>query len=322
VSEGAATFCKHQFLPAFGNIWYRAITANEFVPHLLDGKILSIDKAASLTGGRVPVACFDAISNLAPPIVLDASPVAQFLSTGVYYGRRPPITTVFRKNLMASPFGVSADTIKDIPDVTIPPWFIAPPATQPNGQGLMTASIFSGYGDFQSASIQSRGAIWNVHTIGLGGYSRIRMYKLDTSGAATAPLLVFTPKTSALKEHLFNPSFATGSGASTAPAFITASRTIPSLPTNGRAAFIMFMGLNSSASAGDWSFTNVGISPAQYRGCLSLDEGVCPWGPYSATQVDPSASGRAWGFNQLATGVKQYDWRVRAGEVELNLPSF
>jgi len=31
-------------------------------------------------------------------------------------------------------------------------------------------------------------------------------------------------------------------------------------------------------------------------------------------------SGRAWGFIQIGTGVTQFDWTAKAGQVELHLP--
>jgi hypothetical protein len=41
----------------------------------------------------------------------------------------------------------------------------------------------------------------------------------------------------------------------------------------------------------------------------------CRWGDYSATQIDPSNTGRAWGFNQLVTGTTSFNWNTRAGLV-------
>jgi hypothetical protein len=181
--------------------------------------------------------------------------------------------------------------------------------TQPNGQILSEDS--AGFESFASPSIQAGGFIWNVHTIGINGYARIRLYKLDTSASVTTPLLVFTPKnTTPANEHLFNASFATSSWVSKTPAFITETRTIPSSSRTGRATTVTFAGLNSSSNDTDWSVVSLGQSPAQFTtNC------PCAWGIYSATQVDPSNPNRAWGFSQLATGVNQTDWTVRAGEV-------
>ena len=71
----------------------------------------------------------------------------------------------------------------------------------------------------------------------------------------------------------------------------------------------MFAGLNSSNKDTDWSVVSLGQSPAQFT------KGGA-WGNYSATQVDPSNPKRAWGFSQLATGVNDTDWTVRASEIE------
>jgi len=285
--------------------WF--ITANDFpASGGATGALLSIDKAASLTGGSVVIKCFAGLpANLAPPIVLDPSTTSQLLSPGSGGG-----SAIQRRNLFAATTGAGGDTLTAIANVTIPSWVAPPPAAQPNGVTLDTID-----GRFQSASIQSRGFIWNVHSIGLSGFSKVRMYRLSTSSAVTTPTLVFTPTTTTAGEHLFNPSVTTASGAVNAPAFITATRTIPSSATSGRATTLVFAGLNASTSSFDWQVNSLGQSPSQFTGCTE-----CRWGDYSATQIDPSASGVAWGFNQMATGTSMFNWTMHTGSVTLNLP--
>ena len=164
----------------------------------VESAIVSIDKAASLRGASVTVACFAQsppitifLPGFVPPIVIDASPVAQFLSTFVPFARVSPPgpqTNIYRRNLTISPRGVAFDLVEDIARVTIPGWTVDAVPTQPNGKVLSLSGQFRPAitaGDFQSPSIQAGGFIWNVHTIGINGYARIRLYKLDTSASVT-----------------------------------------------------------------------------------------------------------------------------------------
>jgi hypothetical protein len=290
------------------------VTANETGARAAAAAILSIDKAATLAGAPAAVRCFRAtVPNIAPPIVLDTSDVATFLSVGSGSG-----ATIRRLNLTASPAGPAADALSEAPPVRIPAWTAPPDALQPNGQRLETHD-----GRFPSASIQSRGLVWNVHAVNIGGFSRIRLYKLAQAAAVTAPLMTFAPFTTR-GEHLFAPSLATASGAFNAPIFITASRTVPAIAagTKGNAALLMFQGLNSSANpARDWRYDILGTSAGRMTGCGERARGTCRWGDYSATQVDPLASERAFGFGQLVAAVEApdaFDWLARAGGVALD----
>jgi len=282
--------------------WF--IVANDF-GSFVDGRLLDINKFPTLSGGSTVVACFTGLPfNLAPPITLDAPTVATFLSPGSGSG-----SVIQRRNLNLSTSGPASDTISNPGNVAITAWTAPPNAAQPNGELLDTLD-----GRFQSASIQSRGLLWNVKGISRsttsGPRAAFRLYKLSQAGALQMQLTLITNTV----DNIFNPSFATGSGAFNAPGFLTVTRTIPTLST-GRAATLMFSGLNSSTSGADWSFNTLVTSPSQFTGCGS----GCRWGDYSATQVDPSGSGRAWGWNQFITGPTQFNWQMRVGQVELNL---
>src|SRR5262249_19808544 len=154
----------------------------------------------------------------------------------------------------------------------------------------------------QSATKQIGSSLWNVHAINVSGFSRFRLYKFSTSG--TSPLFTFTPTTTTCQgvDDLFNPSVDTNSTVAGTLAFVTASRTCQSQATAGRAAHLIFRG-NNASSAG-WVFTTVETSATNF----ATENGVacntaappnkprnsCRWGDYSATQIDPSNTGRAW----------------------------
>ena len=161
--------------------WFLTGEIHQYV--FIASAIVSIDKAASLKGASVTVACFPDVGpfkpGLAPPIVLDGSSVAQFLTTFTPFTRfppPPPQTNIFRRNLTISPKGPAFDLVQDIQPVTIPSWSlwhgtaISPQLTQitqPNGQILSEDS--AGFESFASPSIQAGGFIWNVHMIGING---------------------------------------------------------------------------------------------------------------------------------------------------------
>src|SRR5262249_87532 len=115
--------------------------------------------------------------------------------------------------------------------------------------------------------------------------------------------------------HLFNPSVAVNG----LTAFVTASRTIPSAPTNeGSAAMLIFGGPNNSASG--WAFDLVATSTAQMAAenataCNLAAKGACRWDHYSSTQIEPSNVTMAWGFNELVTGNTSIDWATRGAQI-------
>ena len=137
----------------------------------------------------------------------------------------------------------------------------------------------------------------------------------------TTGTVLATPTTSDCPncDHLFNPSVAVNSGT----AFVTASRTIPSSTSTGNAAMLIFFGPNSFGWSGSNSVFNVittSVSQFVTDGfgnlCNQTDIQACRWGDYSATQIDPSNTATAWGFNQLITGSTEFDWTTNAAKVQ------
>jgi hypothetical protein len=302
-------FCKatashfYDFPNAGYNLRRLVVTSNNFTSatgSFANGTVLSINKLALYGTGTVTARCFNtrAISNLAPAVVGDLNASMFILSPGSGSGN-----SLRRLRLDTSPAGVGSDALVSTANISIPAWTAPPNAAQPNGELLDALD-----GRFQSASKQIGGRLWNVHAVNSSGFARWRLYKLSTTG--TSPLFTFTPTTStcANADHLFNPSVDTNSASTSALAFVTASRTCPSQATSGRAAHLIFRGPNSSPTG--WVFNTVQTSATQFVGCGS----GCRWGDYSATQIDPSNTGRAWGFNQLVTGSSQFSWNTRAAQ--------
>jgi hypothetical protein len=316
LSQGTAKFCKlatNSFwdYPNIGKNakrWF--ITAADFLATGgARGAVMVIDKAPTLTGGTASALCFNNIANshIAPPIVLDTSTQSVFLSAG--------LTAIARFNHTTGAT-LGADTLASAASYDIPDWSTPPDAVQPNGQKLDSLE-----GRFQSASIQSRDRLWNIHTVASSGRPLIRWYRLAKSTSST--LSAVTVATGA-SDHLFNPSFATNSGIDGSPAFITASRTIPTcLTSTCLAAMVTFSGPNNSS--GDWSASIAGTSTAQFETdglgstCNSNSRGSCRWGDYSSTGIDPYNGARAWGFNQLINGSRMFDWFTRGAQEIYNV---
>jgi len=283
------------------------ITSNDFGASVV-GALLDIDKAPLLSGGVATARCFSGLPfNLAPPVVLDASDNAVFLSPGSGAG-----DVIARRDLFTSASGLASDTLTVMPSFFIAAWSAAPDAPQPNGEVLDTLD-----GRFQSFSTQSRGILWNIHTVGIGATpaAKIRWYRMNATSKASFVLNTATFQTSAA-DRLFNPSIITTSGLTGAPTYISVSRTVPSITTGaGRVAQIAMWGLNNDRTAANWTFGVVETSTAEFTGC------PCRWGDYSSVTPDPNNDGTAWGFNQLVTGPSQFNWKTVAGKMYLTLPA-
>lgn len=318
LSFGTSFFCKrarNSFwdYPSAGksaNRWF--ITANDFpATGSATGAILAIDKAPTLTGAVPSGRCFNNLqSNIAPPIVLDS-----LTSQSVFL--YPRSTFIGRYNHAAGAT-VGADTLVAGANYAIAAWSVPPDAVQPNGQKLDSLD-----GRFQSASIQSRDRIWNIHTVASGTRPLIRWYRLQRAASTVLSTVTFQ---STATSHLFNPSFVTNSGLDGSPAFITASRTEPSaacVAASCRAAMITFSGPNNSSA--DWTQSLAGTSTANFATtngatpCNNDVRGSCRWGDYSSITVDPNDAGHAWGFNQLINGTNQFNWFTRGGLEIYNL---
>ena len=310
LSSGATKFCKsattdfwdYPHAGASSTRWF--FTANVFpAAGGASGAILSVDKVPSLTGGGITVKCFAGLPfNLAAPIVLDLSTTSNFLSPGSGSG-----SSIVSRVVNATGAASGTDTLTTGPSYTIPAWTAAPAAPQPGS----TATLDTLDGRFQSQSLQSRGFIWNIHAENNSGRSAIRWFELATASGTVIHNPIF--QTSAI-DDLFNPSITTGSGLQGAPGFINASRTIPSTPTTGNPAMVVFYGLNNDATAANWTASLVGTSTTVYSGC-----NPCRWGDYSTVTVDPTNSGTAWAFNQLVTGTSEFNWTTKVAKFNLNL---
>ncbi|MCB1378349.1 MAG: hypothetical protein KDK89_08290 [Alphaproteobacteria bacterium] len=317
LSRGTSVFCKRAAnsfwdYPNAGSSYYRwFITANDFpATGGATGAILSIDKIPSLSGGRITAKCFRNLQfNLAPPMVRDTDPFATFISTGS--GSGSVLTRRDVRTVGTASGAAASDTQSSKPSFSVAAWTAAADAPQPNGQKLDTLD-----GRFQSNSIQSRGYLWNVHTVNSGGRAAIRWYRLRKTATSSTVSNTFTFLSNISTGHLFNPSIATGSGLAGAPALITASRTTATAGS-GRAAHLIFQGLNNTSAS--WVYSVAGTSTSEFTGCNTMARGSCRWGDYSSTSMDPTDSAAAWGFNQLINGTSQFNWFTRGSRGVVNL---
>jgi hypothetical protein len=283
--------------------------------------ILVIDKPPTLTGAVTTMRCFNTFQTtaLAAPLVYDNNTRATFI--GIPFNGSDSVLNRF--DLEVSPFGIAADTLPSRPNYTVPAYVGPPLATQPGGQKILA------FGVFRAPSIQIGNNLWNVHTIGVGGFARWRLYKVNNSSSSNSTVnMTFTvPSTRAANDdHLFNASVATGSKAVNSPIFVTATRLVPSLTagTQGNAAMLVFEGLNASTAATDWLFSIAAVSKFRYsndgdgNNCNTSPAGFCFWSRSSWTQSEPGAAGinQAWSGNQTTGSTNQFNWRTRAVRTE------
>jgi hypothetical protein len=307
ISSGTV-FCKaaasdfYDYPNAGYNVSRLAVTSNNFpTAGGTYGTLLSIDKAALHGTATVFGLCFRSAlpTNMAPGVVGDRVTAMFILSPGSGSG-----SSINRRRLNpVGSGGTMADTLTNTGNVAVPAWTAAPNAAQPNGQLLDTLD-----GRFQSASKQIGSVIWNTHAENVGGRARVRTYRISTTGGLLSNRTT-TTSTCANVDHTFNPSVDTNATTAGTLVYITYSRTCPSQAGAGNAAHLISRGANTLA--GSFTFETVETSAAQFTGCGS----ACRWGDYSATQIDPTDTGRAWGFNQLVTGTSQFNWNTRAAKV-------
>jgi hypothetical protein len=312
LSSGTSFFCKRAAdsfwdYPASGkslNRWF--ITANDFpAAGGATGAILVIDKTPTLTGAGTSGRCWNNLQfNIAAPFVLDGNNQSVFLY---------PRSGLIGRYNHTTGATLGADTLASGANYPIAAWSAPPDAVQPNGQRLDSLD-----GRFQSHSIQSRDRIWNIHTIASGSTPVIRWYRLKRSASTTLSTVTFS------SGHLFNPSFTTGSGIDGAPAFINASRTIPTCSTSScLPAMMLYSGPNSKGTG--WLGSVAATSTNQFLTtngstlCNNDARGSCRWGDYSSISVDPGSAGSAWGFNQLVNGTNMFNWFTRARKEVYNL---
>ncbi len=328
LSSGTSAFCKSAAssfwdYPSVGlNRWRWFITANDFGASTT-GSILMIDKLPTLSGGSTALWCWGGRTfNIAPPIVLDNSTTATFLSPGSGSG-----SAVTRYDIVVNTStNGSGDLLFNRPSYPITAWSASTGGWQPNA-GFQKLDGLDGR--FQSSSIQSLGRIWNVHTVDVGSFARARFYRFynTSTSSSPAPTFVFTPFT-ATNDDIINPSVSTGSGLTNAPMFASATRTRFNDSATGKATMIVFSGLNGTTNSAYWRYDTIYVSPSTFQttdgvtACNASSRGSCRWGDYSSTQVDPAALGRAWAWNQVipGPGTTQFDWSTRSGQVEVNLP--
>lgn len=314
----AALFCKetasdfYDFPNSGYNIRRLVTTSNNFRTNNTSyGTLLSIDKVALHGTAAVVARCFRTSlpTNMAPAVVGDTNNSMFILSPGSGSG-----SSVNRRRLDPVGSGAGlADTLTNTGNVAIPAWSAPPDAAQPNGQRVDTLD-----GRFQGASKQIGTLIWNTHSENSGGFARVRTYRFSTTGGLLASRTTTT--SACASQHTFNPSVDTNSTSTSALAYITYSRTCPTVAGTGNAAHLISRGANTLA--GGFIFTSVEISATQFtndglgHSCNTVPVRFsCRWGDYSATQIDPSDTGRAWGFNQLVTGTTMFNWNTRGAKV-------
>jgi hypothetical protein len=273
------------------------------------GEMIGIHQATTVAGGvNPPVDCKNNMpTKLQPSMIVGTPPIYNIvLSIGSRLGSSVRAFHVYRKlnetcEVPHCFFHMQVDEF----DYSVPAWTAPPDAPQPNTQNIDT-----GDGSFQSPGAQFGEQVWQVHVVDVNGEARWRLYQFDKQtgpGPFSAMATITDPAPGA--HDSFNPSIAV----SDTRAFVTFSQI-----ENSNVTMMMTRGPRSSGTG--WVTNVVETSAAQYQksGAKSCNTGpghACQWSHSSSTQLDPSNTSLAWGFNQLATGANQKNWTTRAARM-------
>lgn len=266
------------------------LTANIFdssAPNatFLYSDVVSISKS-DLYNGVLSYRLFTGLPvfSLAPPIVVDSNPDVYLISAA------PSGSALTLYNLqnagtlndeLAGPFNVAVS-------LYIPP----SPATQP-GTG---ATLDAGDSRFANASVQKGIGLWQIHTIGNGGYVTPKFYLLDLVQKNVAwTHLYFASQTS----NDFNASVA-GGPVGNGNIFASWTSNDPAGNIQTQARFSGTDTLGPPVFNGASAYT----SPTFYGSA-----GTQRWGDYSAITVDPANTNQAWATNE--TVETQTNWGTR-----------
>ena len=265
------------------------ITANIFdhpPPNetFLYSNVVSISKS-QLYNGVLSYRLFSWLSapSIAPPIVVGSNPNTYLISAAssgsvlnLYYIQNAGSGT----ESIVGPFGMVVNP------------YIAPGSARQPGTGAKLDTTRNSR--FINASLQKVNALWQIHTIGNGGYITPKFYLIDLVLKNVAWTdLFFASQTS----DDFNASITANPAGQR---FITWTSTDAPAGIQAQARFIGTGVLGPPAFPGQAAYT----SPTFYG-----TAGIQRWGDYSAMTVDPVDTSRAWATNEIVN--TQTTWGSR-----------
>ncbi len=262
------------------NVWLVALDYT--ASGTLYGAMLALNKT---TGAQVG-AVVTTVSHPVAPIVLDNAATGYFLAVDT--SAKNQIRRIVPNFSTGFPDSTTA--------ISVTAFDLPPAVTQSNG-----ATLAADDGNFHAPTVQIGTSLWNVHTVGVGGHARVRMYRLDTT--ATSPLTTFTPMIDG-NEDIFAPSVATVSNAAGSAAFLTATYNNFSMPGSPLYA-LAFSGPNDATSG--WTYDVIGSD-------TNFTASGSQWATHSATWMNPGDTS-AWGFGQLASGSAATNWSIAGAEI-------
>jgi hypothetical protein len=175
---------------------------------------------------------------------------------------------------------------------------VPPDATQPG----TAVTIDTLNARFVNASSQIGTQIWNTHSVGMSGVSRVKWYRINTS--TNAIVQQGTVPNATATTHDYNASIAVNDVSTAFMVYSTSSSALkPQIRFSGKltgeAAIPLGTVLITSPSS---MTTNCGGDP-------------CRWGDYSAVSVDPSATTKAWIVNQYSKTTNMFGWGTRIARI-------
>jgi hypothetical protein len=247
--------------------------------------LMSIPKARAYNCLSIaPPPRFEGLAGSPAPPILDGT-------TGSAYILAASGVGVLRYALTASSRTPGATLTGPTTVTGVPVWAVPPNATQP-GTGTRLDTID---GRFQNASTQIGNHVWNIHTVGAGGFARLRWYRINGATSSVIATGIVTP--AAGSEHDFNGAIAANNAQNVFVVYSASSTaTRAQMRFTGKLLSEVTIPKGSTLLTSPFSFTGVSVAR---------------WGDYSAVSIDPALGTRAWIVNQYAAGPSQFDWGTR-----------
>lgn len=267
-----------------------------------DARMFSVAKSLLYNGpGQTltPTLITGLKGTLAPPVVLDAN-TSSYLAAA----DEMSLSQVWIYKLTNS--DEISPTLSGPVAIPVPTFYYPPNAAQPG----TSATLDTLDARFANASTQVGNSLFQVHTIGIGGYARPRFYEFDTVNNQVIQSGTFSRSG---VSHDFNASIAANKNKDV---FVTWSATDPEEGIN---AEVRFSGRWHNDTPGTIFSPGVLLygSDSNLTGePSSWDPTVMRWGDHSSVSIDP-ADGRgltAWIVNERI--LNSSSWTTRIGSVK------
>lgn len=240
-----------------------------------------------LYGGTATYRTLSNISDfsLAPPIVVDNNTTAYLISAPMGGG------TILKLYALEDA-GIIDNLVGPI-DLAVSNYL---PPYRGADQAGTNSVLDAGDARFVNASLQKVNALWQIHTVGNGGYLTPRFYLIDLAQKTVAWTHLYFASSSS---DDFNASVTADTSGST---FVTWTSTDPNNGTQAQARFAGTDVLGPTYFTGSAAYTSISF--------YSPTGGSERWGDYSAVTIDPVYPYYAWCTNEIVRTTSGWGSRI------------